>query len=263
MYKILGADQQEYGPVAVETVLQWIREGRLNANTRARLADTPDWKRLCEFPEFAAVFPAAAPPPARPASPPITDADAMARQILARGYHLEAGHCISRGWQLVKQNFWLTVGATFVANLILGVPYVGWLFTGVMSGGLYFLFLKLVRGQRAEFGDAFAGFSQGVRAIAPGGRGAIPSHRVGFSLLHPAGNLSGRGLVAGRAAGHGQKTRILAGHGIEPEGDFRPLVAVLWPVPALYFGVPAGGAGLLHWNSRGNARRPRRRGLRL
>jgi hypothetical protein len=159
MYNILGADHQEYGPVPAELVLQWINEGRANANTRARLADSADWKRLGDFPEFAAVLPPPAPPPL--AAPPCLDADALARLCLAQGYSIDAGHCVGRGWQLVKQNFWLTVGAVFVVSAIAAVPYVGALLVGVLGGGLYFLMLKLVRGQQADFGDAFAGFSQG------------------------------------------------------------------------------------------------------
>ena len=33
MYKVLGIDQKEYGPVSAEVVLRWIKEGRANAST--------------------------------------------------------------------------------------------------------------------------------------------------------------------------------------------------------------------------------------
>ena len=33
MYKIIGADQKEYGPVTAEQLRQWIAEGRVNGQT--------------------------------------------------------------------------------------------------------------------------------------------------------------------------------------------------------------------------------------
>lgn len=67
MYKIVGADQREYGPVTEEQVRGWITEGRANAQTIAKFGDGP-WKPLSTFPEFAALFGEllTAPPPALP-----------------------------------------------------------------------------------------------------------------------------------------------------------------------------------------------------
>jgi hypothetical protein len=36
MYRIIGADQKEYGPVTQDQICQWIAEGRANAHSRAR-----------------------------------------------------------------------------------------------------------------------------------------------------------------------------------------------------------------------------------
>lgn len=73
MYKIVGADQKEYGPVTEEQVREWIAEGRANAQTIARFGDGP-WKPLSTFPEFAGLFkevpPAAAPPAFSPTTVP-------------------------------------------------------------------------------------------------------------------------------------------------------------------------------------------------
>jgi hypothetical protein len=68
MYKIIGADQKEYGPVSADQLRQWIRDGRVNAHTRARPESGGDWQPLSAFPEFADVFQpgVAAPPPAPP-----------------------------------------------------------------------------------------------------------------------------------------------------------------------------------------------------
>lgn len=62
MYRVLGADQNEYGPVTADQIRQWILERRLNANSLARSDGDTGWKPLSFFPEFApAVVQAAAP----------------------------------------------------------------------------------------------------------------------------------------------------------------------------------------------------------
>lgn len=69
MYKIIGADQKEYGPITADQIRQWIRDGRVNAHTQARLEPGGNWQPLSAFPEFAdALQPGvAAPGPAAPA----------------------------------------------------------------------------------------------------------------------------------------------------------------------------------------------------
>ncbi len=62
MYRILGADQKEYGPVTADLVRQWITEGRVSANTAVRLEQSNDWKPLSTFAEFAGFVSASAPP---------------------------------------------------------------------------------------------------------------------------------------------------------------------------------------------------------
>lgn len=67
MYRIIGADGQQYGPVSSDTLRRWIAEGRANGQTLARTDDTAGWKPLSAFAEFADL---AAPPPLT--SPPPT-----------------------------------------------------------------------------------------------------------------------------------------------------------------------------------------------
>jgi TM2 domain-containing membrane protein YozV len=67
MYRILGVDGQQYGPVPVEYLRRWIAENRANAQTLGQLEGTTEWKPLASFPELAADFklppPPIAPPP--------------------------------------------------------------------------------------------------------------------------------------------------------------------------------------------------------
>lgn len=53
MYRIIGADQREYGPVSGEEVRSWILQSRLNGRSLARLESSVGWKPLWDFPEFA------------------------------------------------------------------------------------------------------------------------------------------------------------------------------------------------------------------
>ncbi len=53
MYKILGADQKEYGPVTADQLKRWIAEGRANGQTRVQVEGATDWRPLSSFPEFA------------------------------------------------------------------------------------------------------------------------------------------------------------------------------------------------------------------
>ena len=72
MFKIIGADGQEYGPVDLAQIQEWIRGNRVNGQTVAQKVGETDWKPLGSFPEFATQF-ASAPPPLqgglRPAPP--------------------------------------------------------------------------------------------------------------------------------------------------------------------------------------------------
>jgi hypothetical protein len=71
MYKVIGADQKEYGPVSVDQIRTWIAEGRVNAQTRVRAEGAQEWMPLSGFPEFAdALGVGPAQPPGVPAALP-------------------------------------------------------------------------------------------------------------------------------------------------------------------------------------------------
>ena len=101
MYRIIGADQKEYGPVLADQVRKWIVEGRADARTRARSEGGGDWKSLSDFPEFTAAL-ADRKPGAQPGPPRIgaVEADRLAADIIARDYRVDIGECFSRSWNL-------------------------------------------------------------------------------------------------------------------------------------------------------------------
>ena len=63
MYKVLGSDGNEYGPVSAGQVKKWIAENRVEKKTPIRPECAPDWIFLESLPEFAAAFGAPLPYP--------------------------------------------------------------------------------------------------------------------------------------------------------------------------------------------------------
>jgi hypothetical protein len=63
VYRVLGADQKEYGPVDADLIRRWIAERRLNAQSLVMGEGTVSWKPLSTYPEFASVLPASSPTP--------------------------------------------------------------------------------------------------------------------------------------------------------------------------------------------------------
>src|ERR1022692_965886 len=53
MYKIIGADGREYGPITADQLRNWIAEGRATAETRVQAEGAAQWKLLTEYLEFA------------------------------------------------------------------------------------------------------------------------------------------------------------------------------------------------------------------
>jgi len=168
MYKIKGFDQREYGPVSEQELRQWITQSRANAQTMAQKEGSANWQPLSAFSEFAALLAPGAGTPAT--TPPVIkpNAEALAAEIIARGYQVDIGSCISRGWDLVKTNFGLTVGTTLLVLVIpqlvpYAVPVVGHIavivLDGVLKGGIYLFYLKLIRGERTGVADGFSGFT--------------------------------------------------------------------------------------------------------
>ena len=188
MYKIIGSDGREYGPVSAAQLHQWIAEGRINAQTQVLPEGAAAWQPLGSLPEFAETRGAAPPAIGRPAA----DFDIIS--------------CIARSWQLVKANLGLVIAACllymliivgigmalrFGVNLATGTAFrtytrnpwhllqMQWkgfavqylwqlLVTGPMIGGLYLLFLKLIRGQPASVGDLFGGFGSQFGSLVAG-----------------------------------------------------------------------------------------------
>jgi len=165
-YTIIGGDQKPYSAVTADNIRHWIADGRLNAQSLAREENDTEWRPLSAFPEFADVLAAQVastpPPPSAMPSPGFFEQD----------YELDIGGCLSRGFELLKNQF----GVVFVATLLFAViegflaglgaiPFIGPLFSlanlviaGPLLGGLYYVFIQTIRQQPANAGDVFTGF---------------------------------------------------------------------------------------------------------
>ena len=192
MYKIIGADQKEYGPVSVDQLRAWFVEGRVNGQTMARAEGTTEWKPLASFPEFAEIQQTTTAKPPSLAVGAGTAAVVPTEVVLGRDYNLDIGACIARSWELLKQNFWPVIGIsllitiiTFAINqviglgsrpavrdmilthhlsvggisLVLGTSLLGSPVYTVLTAGLFKYYLKLIRAEAPTIADAFAGFS--------------------------------------------------------------------------------------------------------
>lgn len=198
MFIIIGGDGKEYGPVSTEQVQSWIAGGRANLETQAKRVGEEQWRRLGDFPEFNG---AGAPiPPVAPVAPAAAqggtdqvnvDPKAYADELIGRAGVLSIGGCLERSWNLLKANFWPLVGCTFVLFVVMmiaqSIPLLGLLvsilLTGVFYGGLYLYYLKKIRGQPAELGDAFAGFSLAFLPLMLATLVSTLLTMVGFLLL--------------------------------------------------------------------------------
>ena len=66
MYKIIGTDGKQYGPVNADDIRRWQAENRVNAQTLIQTDVAVEWKPMSAFPEFSgetkSIPPTIAPP---------------------------------------------------------------------------------------------------------------------------------------------------------------------------------------------------------
>jgi hypothetical protein len=196
MYRIIGGDQQEYGPISEDGIRRWIAEGRLNSQSQARTEDSLEWKPLRLFPEFTQELGIApsTPQPQAATPPPIGPATAAsATAIIQRDYDLDIGACIGKAWALFQGNFWPIVGTALLIQLakssvtnwplmavlpqfdfqtgefpqltpvailkVVPVLLLAMPLQALFYAGLYRYFLKAIRNEKPQLSDAFSGFS--------------------------------------------------------------------------------------------------------
>jgi len=97
---------------------------------------------------------------------PAENPQAFAACVVDLDYPVNLGRCISRAWAAFTSDFWMLVGAAFLIAAIslaaaaspLLQTAMSMAFRGVLLGGLYSVYLRILRGEHALISDLFAGF---------------------------------------------------------------------------------------------------------
>jgi uncharacterized membrane protein len=158
IYTIIGGDQKEYGPISADDVRQWIAEGRLNEQSLVKGEHDAEFRPLKKFPEFAADF--------------VPKMSPLAGAAPGRDYELDMFGCLTRGWELVKENMSVLFVGTLLflliqlaINALARIPLLGLIFSlanfvisGPLLGGVLYMFIRAIRREPAEVGDVFSGF---------------------------------------------------------------------------------------------------------
>ena len=168
MYRILGSDGNEYGPVSTEQLRLWIAEKRVNSETRVQGEDGV-WRFLRDVPELVVLLQ----PPVLLSPMPVSSAEALTIPSDFDGdYDLDVVACLTSAWRLFQQQFSTLFGPTMMYVLILfglgifgALPYIGMLFSlcsfvisAPLMAGLYVVYLRVIRGETPPLGSLFDGF---------------------------------------------------------------------------------------------------------
>ncbi len=171
MFKMIGGDGREYGPISTEQLRQWIAEQRANGQTMLQREGSADWLPLSAFPEFAEALGTAWPgQPGETITPPPhlelerESAGRFAGPTVTGS--VDIADCLGRGWVLLGRHFLLMSGASGLVWLIstgtafipCAGPFISLAISGALYGGLALVFLRLIRQQSTSLGEVFAGF---------------------------------------------------------------------------------------------------------
>lgn len=85
MYKIIGADGQQYGPVDLNQMRRWMAENRIRPETLVQAEGSTEWKPFSSFQEFVAESKAAPPGFTPPVAPPPTVSNPRASNKIPAG----------------------------------------------------------------------------------------------------------------------------------------------------------------------------------
>ncbi len=147
-YSVLGPDGSEYGPVDLQGLLRWLREGRVLKATLIRKngADPVPAETL---PELAVVF---SPPPPE-AVPPFVTGVSLPGEFRSWAF-------IGQAWELVKPH-WLPLSAMCVLTFLIGcVPCAMFVIGGAIYVGVSRAVLGLIAGKPPTVGMMFEGFDR-------------------------------------------------------------------------------------------------------
>ncbi|MEI8063945.1 MAG: DUF4339 domain-containing protein [Verrucomicrobiota bacterium] len=108
MYKIIGGDGREYGPVSADQLRQWITEGRASAQTQILPEGATTWQSLGSLPEFAGFAVSGI----GVTSPPPATATVDINGLAASDYQPDIGSSVSSAWEVLKNNLGILIGGS-------------------------------------------------------------------------------------------------------------------------------------------------------
>lgn len=194
-FGLLGAMQWYYavgserrGPVETATFNRLVASGTIQPDTLVWRTGMAEWQAWSEVaPLVADVVDAVDVTPEepqvetpRPKQTPDENLDddlpmeALWERIRARGYHTEVGGCLSRGLAVMKLNYMEAVGTALLFAVLLvlsqSLPVMKWI-AGIilvpqLTAGIWWYFLRRIRGLNAEVGNLFAGFKDNFTQLA-------------------------------------------------------------------------------------------------
>ncbi len=117
---------------------------------------------------------------------------------------INIGECVSKGWEIVKPNYLMFVAVALLLVILGCIPVVSWFLVGPLFVGVYAALLKQYRGENADFGMIFSGFSKFFPAFVIGILFLLPSiilntYRLGMNAVQLLAIFNPNELTAGAA----------------------------------------------------------------
>ncbi len=97
---------------------------------------------------------------------------------------ISAGECISKGWEVLKPNYFMFFAIAMIALVLGCIPIISWVLIGPIVVGIYTAMLKQYGGEKPDFGMFGAGFAK-----------FMPATIVGILLILPGILLNSYNLV--------------------------------------------------------------------
>lgn len=195
-YRMRSLDGREYGPVDLDGLIRWAREGRLIASMQVEKDGTGVWQAASSYPELANAFTssstgaspagpagaAGAPSGAPAASAPSSELSSnLGRLKGSPSANLSVGEVFGKAWGLMSWDF---LGYTVVMWLVTVasgfVPFGALVVGGPMQVGLAICALRTVDGEPVEIKNVFDGFKRFLEAFLGG---LVFSIACGFGIL--------------------------------------------------------------------------------
>ena len=164
-YYAIGQEQK--GPVTDDQLQALVRDGVITGDTLVWREGMAGWQAYRTIvppgtlPATGAATISTSPAPAGPEGVPQSRGRGEA-DFFQTDYEVLIGYAWSRGWRAFSNSAGLMIGGGLLLFLIamvaVAIPVVSLIVTGPLTGGLYWLYLRCVRGEAAVLGDGFAGF---------------------------------------------------------------------------------------------------------